>query len=190
MLLYTAAKAGLWGSKKDYLEVNFEGTKNLLQCMSEQKVKYLIHTSSPSVVFDGKDIKGSNESIPYSKNFYCAYAYSKMLAEKYILEKAINSNLFALSLRPHLIWGPGDPHFIPRIIDKARKNQLRKIGSHQNHVDVIYIENAAIAHIDALEHLFNKNHLSGRAYFLGQERPVNLWNFINLILISCLGNHI
>jgi 2-alkyl-3-oxoalkanoate reductase len=189
-VIHTAAKAGLWGSRKDYLKINFEGTQNLLKCMSAQKVKYLIHTSSPSVVFDGKDIKGSDESIPYSKNFYCDYAYSKMLAEKYILEKAINGDLFALALRPHLIWGPGDPHFIPRIINKAKKNQLRKIGSHQNHVDVIYIENAATAHIDALEHLFNKKQLSGKAYFLGQERPVNLWNFINSLLKACGGVHI
>lgn len=44
----------------------FEGTKNVIDACIEQKVKILIYTSSPSVVFDGvHGILNGDESLPY-----------------------------------------------------------------------------------------------------------------------------
>jgi sterol-4alpha-carboxylate 3-dehydrogenase (decarboxylating) len=43
-----------------------EGTKNVIDACVELKVKRLIYTSSPSVVFDGvHGIHNGNESLPY-----------------------------------------------------------------------------------------------------------------------------
>lgn len=44
----------------------FVGTKNVVDACIEQKVKRLIYTSSPSVVFDGVHaISNGDESLPY-----------------------------------------------------------------------------------------------------------------------------
>ena len=54
-------------------------------------------------------------------------------------------DLATVALRPHLIWGPGDPHLVPRVLARAREGKLRRIGSRPVRVDVTYIDNAADA---------------------------------------------
>jgi nucleoside-diphosphate-sugar epimerase len=52
--------------------------------------------------------------LPYGRNWLCHYARTKAEAERRV-RTAIVSGLRTCSLRPHLIWGPGDPHIFPRI---------------------------------------------------------------------------
>src|SRR5438045_3810319 len=67
---------------------------------------------------------------------------------------AANSpDLAAVALRPHLIWGPGDPHLVPRILARARSGRLSLIGKRSNLVDSTYIDNAAHAHLLAAQKL-------------------------------------
>jgi nucleoside-diphosphate-sugar epimerase len=66
IIFHIAAKAGIWGSYKDYYITNVRGTENIVNACREKNIRWLIYTSSASVVFDGTDIKGSNESLPYS----------------------------------------------------------------------------------------------------------------------------
>jgi nucleoside-diphosphate-sugar epimerase len=181
-VIHTAAKAGIWGREEDFYRTNVEGTKNLIEACKENAIDHLVYTSSPSVCFNGEDIKGANESIPYASRKLCPYAHSKQLAEAFVFERAKQSSLKVTALRPHLIWGPGDPHFLPRLKEKALSGKLFQVGRGDNFVDIIYVKNAANAHIGALEKLFQNNILRGQAYFLGQEEPVNLWGFLNKLL--------
>lgn len=183
-VIHTAAKTGIWGRKEDFFQANVIGTKNLLSSMIEQNIKYLIYTSSPSVVYADKDICGADERIAYPKYHSTFYSYTKKLAEEEILANQMNINV--IILRPPLIWGPHDPHFLPRILSKAKNKRLARIGNENNLVDVTYVENAATAHVKALIALVNNPQLNGNAYFLGQERPVNLWDFIDQLL-ACGG---
>ena len=81
-----------------------------------------------------------------------------------------------------MIWGPGDQHLIPRLIDRAKKKQLRRVGDGANLIDTIYVENAAEAHLQAAEALVDDSPLCGKAYFISQDDPVNCWEWINEIL--------
>ncbi len=180
-IIHTAAKAGVWGDKAEYFNINYIGTQSLFNQAKECGVKYFIYTSSPSVVFGKEDILNGDESIPYPEKYYTAYAESKALAEEYVLSSSCD-DILSLAIRPHLIWGPGDPHLIPRILEKAKLGQLKLVGNGTNKVDIIYVKNAALAHINALNSLVAKNDLGGNAYFIGQEKPVVLWDFINQVL--------
>jgi nucleoside-diphosphate-sugar epimerase len=72
------------------------------------------------------------------------------------------------------------------LCEKARAGKLRRIGAQGNLVDVIYIDNAAEAHCQALDHLTSPASApAGRAFFLGQSAPVNLWDFIDRLLAAC-----
>lgn len=177
-VIHTASKVGMHGSFQDFYETNFIGTKNLVNCMKELSIKKLVYTSTPSVVFGKDDILFADESIPYPEKYLTHYAHTKMLAEKYVLEST-NDQFFAVSLRPHLIFGPGDLNLVPRMIEARKKNRIKIIGDGKNLVDVIYVENAAYAHLLALQKLSAK--ISGKSYFIGQG-PVNLWTFTNEIL--------
>lgn len=181
-LIHTAAKAGYWGKAKDFYETNFVGTQNLLDASLKNGVKHFVYTSSPSVCFDGSDILGANEDTPYAKKHLCSYSESKHLAEKLVLDTAKSTGLRAAALRPHLIWGPDDPHFLPRLKQRASQGKLFKLGSGKNLVDVIYVDNAAKAHLKLLETLFKSDLPRGQAYFIGQEKPVLLWSFVDQLL--------
>lgn len=181
-VFHVAALAGVWGDYDDYYQINFLGTKNLLEIAKENGVKKFIYTSTPSVVFGKDDILGVDENYPYPAQYLTAYAETKAMAEKLVLQTNDSKDFLTCALRPHLIWGPGDPHLIPRVIQKGKAGKLRIVGDGENLVDIIYVENAAIAHVQAFENLVPHSRVCGHAYFLGQERPVKLWDFINQIL--------
>lgn len=192
-IIHTAAFAGVWGDKDKFYKINYEGSKNIFDLALKYKIKYFIYTSSPSVVFGEDDIENGDETIEYPNKFFTDYAKTKAMAEQYILNKN-NNEIQCISIRPHLIWGPGDPHLIPRIIQKARRGKLKQVGTGENLVDIIYVENAALAHVNALEAMVKNPELKKEAYFVGQETPVNLWEFINQILqinkIEAVGSYI
>lgn len=181
-IFHVAALAGVWGKYETYYSINTLGTRNIVDVAKEKGIKTLIYTSTPSVVFDKDDIENGDESLSYPDKYLTHYAYTKSLAEKYVLEKT-DDKFNAVAIRPHLIWGPGDPHILPRLVEKARNGRLKQVGDGNNLVDVIYVENAASAHVKAFEKLLKDGSINGKAYFIGQERPVNLWSFINQLLI-------
>ncbi len=179
IVFHTAAKPGVWGDYREYYRTNVEGTINVIEGCRRHDVSCLVHTSSPSVVFDGNDMEGVDESVPYSKVFHTHYPKTKAIAEQCVL-KASMSGLKTIILRPHLIWGPRDKHFVPRIIERAKR--LRVVGSGKNMVDTIYIDNAAYAHLLAADALEKNNALSGKIYFISQGKPEPLWEMVNNIL--------
>jgi nucleoside-diphosphate-sugar epimerase len=180
---HVAAKAGVWGPYAEYYQANVVGTQNILQACRSHRVQRLIYTSSPSVVFDGSDMQGVDESIPYPAHFHAFYPQTKAEAEQLVL--AANSDKLAtVALRPHLIWGPEDNHLVPRILARGKLGALRKIGRRPNLVDTIYIDNAAEAHLQAAAHLGIKSTVAGKAYFLSNAEPLPLWEIVNRILAA------
>ncbi len=89
-----------------------------------------------------------------------------------------------MALRPHLIWGPGDNHLVPRILERGKQGALRKIGQRPCLVDTIYIDNAAEAHLQAASHLEINSPVAGKAYFLSNDEPLPLWEIVNRILAA------
>lgn len=181
-VFHVAAKAGIWGKWSDYLAVNVRGTEHVLDACREFLVPRLVYTSSPSVTFDGTDQCGIDEREPYAARWLAHYPHSKALAEQAVLKANGTQGLSTCALRPHLIWGPGDQHLVPRLIDRARAGQLRRVGDGRNMIDTIYVENAADAHLLAAERLKENSPVCGRAYFLSQGEPVNCWEWIDEVL--------
>ncbi len=179
IVFHVAAKPGVWGDYTDYYQTNVAGTENVISGCLKHQVPILIHTSSPSVIFDGTDMEGVDESVPYPETFHTHYTKTKALAEQKVVA-ASGDTLKIIILRPHLIWGPEDNHLVPRIISRAKK--LVKVGNRDNLVDTIYIDNAVDAHILAAEKLESHPELSGNIYFISQDEPIPVWEMINNIL--------
>lgn len=179
-VFHVASKAGVWGSYDSYYQANVVATENLVNRVKEFDIKYFIYTSTPSVVFEKDDILNGDESLPYPERYLTNYAKTKSMAEQFVLGSNA-SDFQTIAIRPHLIWGPGDPHILPRLKEKAMTGRLKIVGDGQNLVDIIYVKNAARAHADALKAM-QKRDIGGNAYFIGQETPVNLWEFINKLL--------
>ncbi len=181
-VFHTAAKVGAWGTWKDFYATNVDGTRYMIDCCRDFAVPRLVFTSSPSVVLGGQDVCGGDESLPYASDSTSRYSQSKAMAEKMVLAAHGKDGLSTVALRPHLILGPGDRHLVPRLVEMQKKGRLAVVGDGKNRVDVIHVDNAVEAHLMAMRSLGPNSRHGGKAYFLGQERPVVLWDFINAIL--------
>lgn len=179
-VIHSASMVAMWGKYADFYQTNVIGTENILKAMQELGIKKLVYTSTPSVAFERNSLCGVDESTPYPEHYLGHYAKTKSIAERMVLA-ANGGELSSVALRPHLIFGPGDLNLVPRVIEAQKKGRLKIVGDGENLVDVTYVENAALAHVMALEKL-DKNHpIAGKAYFLGQG-PIKLWDFTNTIL--------
>ncbi|MBI2520253.1 MAG: NAD-dependent epimerase/dehydratase family protein [Bdellovibrio sp.] len=184
-VIHTAAKVGVFGRYEDFYKTNVTGTQTLIKAMKEQSVSYLVFTSSPSVVFGHEDLCGADETVAYPKKYLNHYSATKALAEKYVIQEGRKKDsIKTVSLRPHLILGPGDKNLFPRLLKAHIQGRLKKVGNGENLVDIIHVDNAAKAHLLALEKLVQGRPISGESYFLGQESPVNLWRFLNDIFVE------
>jgi nucleoside-diphosphate-sugar epimerase len=182
-VVHVAAKAGIWGPDADYERSNVTATAQVLRACREHGIARLVHTSTPSVVHGGADIRGGDESLPYAERYASAYPRTKAVAERAVLAAA-DDRLGTVALRPHLVWGPGDTQLVPRVLDRARRGRLRFVGGGDAPIDTTYVDDAVAAHLCALDRVAPGEACSGRAYFVtsGDPRPVR--EVVNAILAA------
>lgn len=207
-VFHVAARVGVWGRHEDFFRDNVVATETLLDAARTAGVARFVHTSTPSVVYNGRDLAGADESLPLTTRCPSPYPLTKAIAERRVLDA--NAPGFAtVALRPHLIWGVGDPHLVPRLLARARSGRLRIVGSGRNRVDMVHITNAVDAHLAAeraLEACHARSDIApgtdsrichslsdtrpggggaaGRAYFITNGEPVVLWEWINGLLAA------
>lgn len=182
-VIHCAAIAGVWGPWDRYFRINTLGTQNIIAGCRAHGVGRLVHCSSPSVTFDGSPQSGIDESAPYPQKFLCHYSHTKALAEQAALAAHAPGTLHTAALRPHLIWGADDSHLFPRLIDRARRGRLVIVGDGNNRIDTVHVDNAAAAHVQALDCLGEPSPpAGGRAFFITQDEPVACWQWIGRIL--------
>jgi nucleoside-diphosphate-sugar epimerase len=193
VVFHVAAKPGMWGPHESYRLTNVVGTDNVIAACRHHDVPKLVYTSTPSVVHRGGgyarssgnassgDIEGADESLPYPDHYEGAYPETKAQAERAVL--AANSpELATVALRPHLIWGPGDNHLLPRLLERARSGRMVYVGRDDKLIDTVYIDNAAAAHVAASDRLAPGAACAGKAYFISQGEPWPASRITNALL--------
>src|SRR5690242_11953489 len=83
-VFHVAAKAGIWGSYDDFYRANVVGTENVIAACLANSITRLVYTSSPSVVFDGSDVEGGDESLLYPASYKAHYPATKAQAERLV----------------------------------------------------------------------------------------------------------
>jgi nucleoside-diphosphate-sugar epimerase len=181
-VFHVAGRVGVWGTAAEFFGVNLEGTRNVISMCRLLGVPRFVYTSSPSVVYNGGDLAGVDESAPLCRKAPCAYPVSKAAAEHEVAQ-AHFAGLATVSLRPHLVWGPGDRNVVPRVLALARRGRLKIVGSGRNKVDVTHISNVVDAHLLAERALAERGGAAGgNAYFITNGEPLVLWDWINELL--------
>jgi nucleoside-diphosphate-sugar epimerase len=180
-VFHTAAHVKMWGPRESFVRGNITATQNVIAACRAAGVAKLVFTSSPSVVAGNHDRQGVDESQPYPDHYRALYPETKAAAERAVLA-AHGPDLRTISLRPHLIFGPGDTNLVPTILKRARAGRLTQVGDGSNLVDLTFIDDCVAAHLLAATALDARPTAGGRAYFLSQGTPVPLWEWIGRVL--------
>ncbi len=192
VVFHVAAKAGVWGRREEFERTNVQGTEHVITACVAANVPKLVFTSSPSVAHAGGDLEGVDASHPYPPEaaYAAEYPRTKAIAEKRVrtangraLARA-GGRLATVSLRPHLVWGPGDNHLVPRIVARAQTGRLRIVGDGRALVDSTYIDNVVDAHLAAAGALTVQGPLGGNAYFVSNGEPLPIGALINRIVAA------
>jgi nucleoside-diphosphate-sugar epimerase len=169
-IVHLAAKVSLAGAAADFERINVSGTRTLLAEARAAGVRRIVHVSTPSVAHVGASLIGDSTRPADPARARGEYARTKAAAE--LLALASDAADFAVVVvRPHLVWGPGDPQLVGRIVERARQRRLPIIGSGAALIDTTFLDNAVSAIVAALD---RAEVVHGRSYVVtnGEPRPV------------------
>lgn len=181
VVYHVAAKVAVWGPFNEFVKVNIGGTENLVKACQANRVKAIIFVSSASVVFNGSNLEGVDESRMIPERHISPYTRTKAGAEEIVLSSNCK-DLKTISLRPHLVWGPGDTQLIPGILARARKKALRIPGKGECMIDTTYIDNLVDALVLVLLKIETDSKIWGKSFFITDGKPVTVLTFLNNII--------
>lgn len=167
--------------------VNHGGTCNLLWAAQQAGVSRFVYVSSASVVYQGADIENGDESLPYTAVSQAPYADSKIAAERDVIAANGKAGMLTCSLRPHVIFGPGDGRFLPAILRRAKAGALRLgVGTENKLSDFTYIDNLIDALVLADKKLATEDgaSLGGKVWFITNGEPLPFWDFVDQVLVE------
>ena len=169
-VVHAAAIVAARASWDRFHRINVEGTRLAAQLARERGVP-LVHISSVAVYGrrtaddDPGSVTEDHPPAPIVERDY--YARSKRMAEEAILREA-DRGLRACSLRPCVIYGPGDRLLTPGILARARHGWLPRFGSGDRPLALVHSGSVALAVAAALE----SGRGWGRAYNVTGDAPV------------------
>jgi 2-alkyl-3-oxoalkanoate reductase len=166
-VIHLAAKVSFAGTWAEFVRINVNGTRALVDAAREAGVRRFVHISSPSVAHAGRPLvaEGAEPADPVAARGY--YARSKAMAEIAALQSS-DAAMPIVAIRPHLVWGPGDTQLVGRIAERAAAGRLALIDGGRALIDTTYVSNAVDAILAALD---RSDRLGGRAFVVSNGEP-------------------
>jgi nucleoside-diphosphate-sugar epimerase len=152
-VIHLAARAHVLDqSAKDeesFMRINAGGTARLVEHASRAGVQRFVLMSSIGAVTDASDQLVTLETpcAPVSP-----YGRSKLEAERALVEHCRESDMEWTILRPTLVYGPGNPGNIARLVSLVRRGWPLPLGAIRNRRSFAFVENLVDATIAVLTH--------------------------------------
>ncbi|MFE7777098.1 NAD-dependent epimerase/dehydratase family protein [Streptomyces sp. NPDC057445] len=177
---HSAARVTDRGTRAQFRDENVAGTDRLMGAARQAGARRFVFISSPSALMGvrGGDQLDIDESEPFPERHLNLYSETKAAAERLVLA-ADATDFTTVALRPRAVWGPRDHSgFMPRLIAKMMTGSLPDLsGGRPVYASLCYCENAA----DACVRAARADGVGGRAYFIADEKPVEIWSMLALI---------
>lgn len=180
VVVHCAAHVTDFGPWKTFRKINVAGSLNLAEAALGNKVRNFIYFSTSDVLGVITDRK-IDDTMPYQKSGF-PYPDTKIEAETKLFELFRKRSLPLVALRPTWVYGPGDLTFIPEIVDAMSQGIMFYLGSRNNSISTIYIDNL----MDALVLSLEKEEAIGRAYIVDDGIEFT-WEQLCLGLADGLG---
>jgi nucleoside-diphosphate-sugar epimerase len=145
-----AAKVGDWGTLEEFRRLNVEGLRLLLDAAVDARTERFVHVSSLGV-YEGRDHRGTDETVPPAAQALDGYTRSKVEAEALALEYHRDKGLAVSIVRPGFIYGERDRTVLPKLLTNLRSGIFRYFGSGDQALNCIYVKNLVHAIFLAVE---------------------------------------
>lgn len=169
-VIHLAAKVSVAGQWNDFVSTNIVGTRQLITAAQREGLRDFVFVSSPSVAHFGASIVGAQAGAANPELARGHYARSKAAAEEIALA-ADSPDFRVTSIRPHIVWGPGDTQLVERVVDRARSGRLPLLDGGRALIDTTYVDNAAEAIVRGLDRM-EQAHGQALVVTNGEPRPV------------------
>ncbi len=173
----TAAHVGDWGPAEKFRAINVLALEHMLTAARHVgQLKRWVQISSLGV-YEAKHHHGTDETTPVDLSGLDGYTQTKAEAEV-LLNRYIDQHDFpATIIRPGFIYGPGDRHVVPRIIERLSAGQMKLIGDGKKLLNNTFAGNLADGIMLALE----KEEARGETFNIRDERLVSREEFVGTI---------
>ncbi len=140
----------------EFFRVNTQGTINLVKAAIQAEVKHFIFISSIGAVTTlSQNILTETATCQPDT----PYGTSKLAAETALIELCQNTPMSWTIVRPTLVYGPGNPGNMQRLLKLVNSHLPLPLGSIDNQRSFLYIENLIDAIITCLDHPNAKNQI-------------------------------
>ncbi len=139
-VVHLAGAVGYGQTFKRCNEINRDGTANIAREACAAGIRRFLHMSSVSVYgrVAGREL---SEDAPLRK-IGDPYGDTKIDAERILGTLADEGKLDLTIIRPTVIYGPGDDKFLPKLVENLKTGTARIIGSGNNTVDLVHVDDA------------------------------------------------
>lgn len=146
-IVHAAALSSPFGPLAAFQAANVNATANLLEFAQAQRVRRVVHISSPTVGFAFRDQLNQSEDAPLPPP---VNAYAKTKAEAEALMRAA-PGLGPVILRPRGIYGAGDTALLPRLLRAARRRPLPLFRGGRARIDLTHVDDVVTAILAAVQ---------------------------------------
>jgi 2-alkyl-3-oxoalkanoate reductase len=156
---HCAAAVGPHFSRREIYDTNLTGVNNVLDSLRRAGAGRLVLVSSVNVL-GTRNLDPATEETPCHRSHDPA-ADVKIEAEQLAWDFA-KQGVDVTVIRPGFIYGPGDPHNIPKLCRAIQRGKFAFMGSRDNIVPIVHVADVARAMLLAGE----KPVARGRAYLI------------------------
>jgi nucleoside-diphosphate-sugar epimerase len=177
-VLHLAARAHLLDHRaKDedaFMRVNARGTSRLVQQSIDAGIGRFILMSSIGAVTASSD---SVVTLDTPCTPETPYGRSKLAAERALIDHSRGTNMAWTILRPTLVYGPGNPGNMGRLVALVRRGLPLPLGAVANRRSFTFVENLVAATITSL----SDQNAAGAVFLLGDGDDLSTAELIRRI---------
>jgi nucleoside-diphosphate-sugar epimerase len=174
-VVHCAARTGTWGPEAEFRRTNVHGLEILVRSALDAGVQRIVHVSSITV--HGIDVRGTADENAPLRDSPNPYSRSKIAGERLLQRMIAAEGAPVTIVRPGWIYGPGDAASFARVARMIEKGRMAMVGSGENHLPLIYVDDVAQGILLASE----AGHAEGRSYLLVNDEPVTQRDFLAAI---------
>lgn len=142
-------------------------------------VKRFVHMGTDAVTFAGQSLLDIDESQPYPKKHVYLYSEAKAMAEQLVLAANVPGEFETLSLRPRLVWGPGDTTVLPVLFDMIERGGFMWVNNGRARTHTLHIANL----VKATELALTAG-VSGHAYYITDDEVTTFREFMTALVAT------